>query len=164
MCLSPANRHDSLMLASTLDAVPGARSRAERGEHDQRARGDLGERLVDPASGAPGSASRVIYAGVADPTDRHLIRSTDGGRSWQAVAGGPDATMLPVKAAIADYRASLAPLGDPQSFVAGRTALRGGFVIRGYTIKYADRTLRLSTFVDPASGKIEQFLVTPSGQ
>ena len=74
--------------------------------------------VVDPASGAPGSAPRVIYAGVADPTDRHLIRSTDGGRSWQAVAGGPDATMLPVKAAIAadgilyiDYCTGIGPNG-----------------------------------------------------
>jgi CubicO group peptidase (beta-lactamase class C family) len=67
--------------------------------------------------------------------------------------------------AIADYRASLGPLGDPQSFAqAGKTNLRGGFVLRSYTIKYADRTLRLSTFFEPATGKIEQFLVTPTGQ
>ena len=75
-----------------------------------------------------------------------------------------DANYYFTPTAIADYRASLGPLGDPQSFTAGRTALRGGFVIRGYTIKYADRTLRLSTFFEPTTGKIEQFLVTPSGQ
>ena len=67
--------------------------------------------------------------------------------------------------AMADYKASLAPLGDPLSFTPrGNGSLRGGFVIRGYTIKYTDRTLNLSTFIDPASGKVEQFLVTPSGQ
>jgi len=75
-----------------------------------------------------------------------------------------DANYYFTPTAIADYRASLAPLGDPQSFTPRGSALRGGFVIRGYTIKYADRTLNLSTFVDPASGRIEQFLVTPSGQ
>ncbi|MBS0478836.1 MAG: beta-lactamase family protein [Proteobacteria bacterium] len=76
-----------------------------------------------------------------------------------------DANYYFTPTAIADYRASLSPLGDPQSFAArGGSALRGGFVIRGYTIKYADRALNLSTFFDPASGKIEQFLVTPSGQ
>jgi D-alanyl-D-alanine carboxypeptidase len=76
-----------------------------------------------------------------------------------------DANYYFTPTAIADYRASLGPLGDPQSFApSGKPALRGGFVIRGYTIKYADRTLRLSTFFDPASGKIEQFLVTPTGQ
>jgi xyloglucan-specific exo-beta-1,4-glucanase len=43
----------------------------------------------------PGGA---IYAAVADPTAQHLYRSTDAGRSWAAVAGGPD--LLPVKAEI----------------------------------------------------------------
>ncbi|MBN8807233.1 MAG: beta-lactamase family protein [Sphingomonas sp.] len=76
-----------------------------------------------------------------------------------------DANYYFTPTAIADYRASLAPLGEPQSFAqAGKTSLRGGYVIRGFAIKYPDRTLRLSTFFDPATGKIEQFLVTPSGQ
>jgi len=76
-----------------------------------------------------------------------------------------DANYYFTPTAIADYRASLGPLGDPQSFTPrGGGTLRGGFVIRGYVIKYADRTLNLSTFFDPATGKIEQFLVTPSGQ
>ena len=76
-----------------------------------------------------------------------------------------DANYYFTPTAIADYRASLGPLGDPQSFAPrGASALRGGFVIRGYTIRYADRTLNLSTFFDPTTGKIEQFLVTPSGQ
>jgi hypothetical protein len=64
--------------------------------------------------------------------------------------------------AIADYRSSLAPLGEPTAFEpAGPPRLRGGFVIQGYTIKYPDRTLNLSTFYEPgANGRIEQFLVT----
>lgn len=76
-----------------------------------------------------------------------------------------DANYYFTPTAIADYRASLGPLGDPQSFTpSGRPSLRGGYVIRGYAIKYADRTLRLSTFFEPSTGKIEQFLVTPTGQ
>jgi CubicO group peptidase (beta-lactamase class C family) len=65
--------------------------------------------------------------------------------------------------AIADFASSLGPLGKPQSFQAdGKPVLRGGFVIQGYTIKYPQRTLKLSTFYEPgASGRIEQFLVTP---
>jgi CubicO group peptidase (beta-lactamase class C family) len=64
--------------------------------------------------------------------------------------------------AIADYRSSLAPLGEPTAFEpAGPPRLRGGFVIQGYTIKYPDRTLNLSTFYEPGTnGRIEQFLVT----
>jgi len=66
--------------------------------------------------------------------------------------------------AIADYRSSLAPLGEPVTFEpSGKPALRGGFVIQGYTVKYPTRTLNVSTFYEPgAEGKIEQFLVTPS--
>jgi D-alanyl-D-alanine carboxypeptidase len=64
-----------------------------------------------------------------------------------------------------DYRDSLAPLGDPLSFTStGPARLRGGFVIRGYAIKYAGQTLSLSTFFEPGTGKIEQFLVKPSDQ
>ena len=64
-----------------------------------------------------------------------------------------------------ELQRSLAPLGEPESFSpSGRMALRGGFELRGYTIRYKDRTLRLSTFFEPGTGKIEQFLVTPTGQ
>jgi D-alanyl-D-alanine carboxypeptidase len=67
--------------------------------------------------------------------------------------------------ALDDYRNSLAPLGDPISITAtGPARLRGGFELRSYRIRYADRTLNLSTFFEPGdNGKIEQFLITPSG-
>ena len=75
-----------------------------------------------------------------------------------------DANYYFTPTAIADYRDSLAPLGEPESFApSGGMALRGGFELRGYTIKYKDRTLRLSTFFEPGTGKIEQFLITPTG-
>ncbi|HET9810186.1 MAG TPA: serine hydrolase domain-containing protein [Sphingomicrobium sp.] len=65
--------------------------------------------------------------------------------------------------AIADFRSSLAPLGEPTSFEpSGKPVLRGGFAIQGYTIKYPGRTLDLSTFYEPGpNGRIEQFLVSP---
>lgn len=65
--------------------------------------------------------------------------------------------------AIADFRSSLGPLGEPTGFEAsGPPVLRGGFVIQGYTVKYPGRTLNLSTFYEPgANGRIEQFLVSP---
>jgi CubicO group peptidase (beta-lactamase class C family) len=64
-----------------------------------------------------------------------------------------------------DYRASLAPLGEPVSITpTGPARLRGGCVLRSYRIRYADRTLNLSTFFEPGdNGKIEQFLITPGG-
>ena len=63
-----------------------------------------------------------------------------------------------------DFQSSLAPLGEPTAIDAdGTPALRGGFVIQGYTIKYPDRELDLSVFMEPgADGRVEQFLV--SGQ
>ncbi|MDR3719774.1 MAG: xyloglucanase [Bryobacteraceae bacterium] len=45
--------------------------------------------LFDPHSGSKGKASQTIYAGVALKGPDSLFRSTDGGKSWQAVAGQP---------------------------------------------------------------------------
>ncbi len=41
-----------------------------------------------------------IYVGSADPGARHLFRSEDGGKNWQAIAGGPTADLLPTKAVV----------------------------------------------------------------
>lgn len=64
---------------------------------------------------------------------------------------------------IADFASSLGPMGLPLAIEPnGPPALRGGFVIQGYTVKYANRTLNLSTFREPGdNGRIEQFLITP---
>ncbi len=87
----------------------------------------------------------------------------------QLRSGGLDRSLLTENAnyyftaqAVADYRSSLAPLGEPASFEpSGKPSPRGGFMIQGYTIKYPGRTLNLSTFYEPGSGRIEQFLVSP---
>ncbi len=64
--------------------------------------------------------------------------------------------------AVADYRSSLGPLGEPTSFEPdGTPSPRGGFMIQRYTIEYPGRTLTLSTFYEPTGGRIEQFLVRP---
>lgn len=63
----------------------------------------------------------------------------------------------------ADYRASLQPLGEPTAFAQiGPARPRGGFVGRSFRVTYPDRALRISTFVDPANGRLEQFLVSPA--
>ncbi|HEV2594397.1 MAG TPA: serine hydrolase domain-containing protein [Sphingomicrobium sp.] len=66
--------------------------------------------------------------------------------------------------ALADFKDSLGPLGDPSSFEPkGSPVLRGGFVIQGYTVTYPDRKLSISTFYEPgANGRVEQFLVSPA--
>jgi CubicO group peptidase (beta-lactamase class C family) len=63
---------------------------------------------------------------------------------------------------LADHRASLMPLGDPQSFVRLRPArLRGGFTSEVYEVRYPDRKLTISMRAEPNGGKIEEFLIYP---
>ncbi|RZF63934.1 class A beta-lactamase-related serine hydrolase [Sphingomonas populi] len=66
--------------------------------------------------------------------------------------------------ALADYKATLAPLGEPKSFDLVRAPrLRGGFVNRNYRAVFADRTLNIVTYAEPGeTGRYEQFLVMPS--
>jgi CubicO group peptidase (beta-lactamase class C family) len=60
--------------------------------------------------------------------------------------------------AIKDFASSLAPLGIPQEFVQSGQSLRGGMTLRRYRIKFATKTLRLTTFILP-DGKIEQYQI-----
>lgn len=57
--------------------------------------------VFDPASGATGAATRTIFAGSADAGEHHLFRSNDAGVTWRAIAGGPNADLLPVRAELA---------------------------------------------------------------
>lgn len=51
--------------------------------------------IFDPAPG-----SRRVFAGIADTGAPRIAMSADGGESWTALAGGPPADLIPVKAAI----------------------------------------------------------------
>jgi CubicO group peptidase (beta-lactamase class C family) len=61
--------------------------------------------------------------------------------------------------ALADYAASLGPLGDPKSFEATSVSLRGGMVHRGYMVVYPQKTLQINIYEMP-DGKFEQFLIS----
>ena len=65
--------------------------------------------------------------------------------------------------ATADYRDSLAPLGEPQSITPlGKARLRGGFVNRNYAVQYPGKRLIVVTYAETgADGKFEQFIVMP---
>jgi len=63
---------------------------------------------------------------------------------------------------IADFAASLAPLGEPTSFVQTGTSKRGGMVLRSYRANFPGRVLRVWTFETP-DGKLEQYQVAPIG-
>jgi D-alanyl-D-alanine carboxypeptidase len=115
-------------------------------------------------------AGVVLPAPPADPGD---ARGLDRAKALfaQLRSGTIDRTMLTedanfyfTPAALADYRTSLAPLGEPTGFVQlGSAKLRGGFVHRSYRVTYPGRTLSVSTFALPGVGQAyEQFLVSPA--
>ena len=62
---------------------------------------------------------------------------------------------------LADYRDSLAPLGDPLTFRQTSEHLRGGMTFRVFQIQYPTRKLGLTTYTYP-DGKLEQYLVEPA--
>ena len=62
--------------------------------------------------------------------------------------------------ALTDFAASLAPLGELQSFEQTVTRARGGMTLRSYRAVFAGRTLRVWTYEMP-DGKLEQYQVAP---
>jgi CubicO group peptidase (beta-lactamase class C family) len=63
--------------------------------------------------------------------------------------------------ALADFQASLAPLGEPLSLRQTGDELRGGMTFRGFDIVYPGKRLRLTTYTYP-DGKLEQYLIAPA--
>ena len=60
--------------------------------------------------------------------------------------------------AIADYKATLGPLGPPTTFRLVSERLRGGMTSRRYRITAGGKTLTLNSYQAP-DGRFEQFLV-----
>lgn len=116
------SRHDGLWRSDDSAAswtkvasfpLPGLGAPQPRHSH-----GGIAFVILDPTSGALGAGSKTIFAGVADPGPNHLFRSDDGGQHWQLVPGGPNAALLPVKAAVdsrgflyVDYCDGIGPSG-----------------------------------------------------
>lgn len=65
--------------------------------------------------------------------------------------------------ALADYRQSLAVLGQPKITPTRPPRLRGGFVNRNFTLHYSNgKDLTLVTYAEPgANGRWEQFMIMP---
>jgi CubicO group peptidase (beta-lactamase class C family) len=63
--------------------------------------------------------------------------------------------------ALADFAASLGPLGEPRSFaLQGGKRERGGMTLRSWRVSVGDQTLRVWTFEMP-DGKLEQYQIAP---
>ena len=63
-------------------------------------------------------------------------------------------------AAIADYQSSLKRLGLPLSITERLHEQRGGMTFHVYTLKFAKRTVAVTTYEQP-DGKLDQFLLVP---
>ena len=66
------------------------------------------------------------------------------------------------KEAMEDFASSLKPLGTPESFAQTVEEKRGGMTFRAFRVDFATRHLRVTTYEMP-DGKLEQYLVIPSG-
>ena len=64
--------------------------------------------------------------------------------------------------AVGDFASSLKPLGTPKSFKQMDEELRGGMTFRVFEVSFPDRQLRVTVYEEP-DGKLEQYLVIPSG-
>jgi len=109
------------------------------------------EDLVFAPTADPGAAgalehAKKLFAGLQKgDLDRSLIDS--------------DLSAYFTDKAIADFAASLKPLGAPESFTAGPHEDRGGMTVREFSVKTATARLQISTYLTP-EGKFAQFLVS----
>jgi D-alanyl-D-alanine carboxypeptidase len=102
----------------------------------------------DPAA-AEGQARQIVVGLQRGTIDRALFT--------------PDANFYFDATAIADFRTSLAPLGDVKSVAQTSASLRGGMTFRSFDVVFAKgTTLRLTTYTT-SDGKLEQFLMDVSG-
>ena len=95
--------------------------------------------------------SRAVFDALRDGTFDRSVMTADSNYYFTPTA-------------LADYHASLSPLGAPTRFeVNGSPKLRGGFVNRNYKVTYPGRTLEIVTYAEPGlGGRYEQFLVMPA--
>ena len=104
---------------------------------------------ADTAGAAARDQARRIYDGLMRGTiDRALFTE--------------DANAYFTDEVLADYAASLGPLGAPTQFAGGGGSLRGGLIIRGYRVRAGDVVMQLTTMTRP-DGKIEQYIVARAG-
>jgi CubicO group peptidase (beta-lactamase class C family) len=62
--------------------------------------------------------------------------------------------------ALADFKSSLGPLGEPSGFIRRSFAMRGGMTSEVYDVTYPGRKLRIVMRAYP-DGRVEQFMVHP---
>lgn len=123
------------------------------------------------AAGATGQIAGRIASIIFAQTDEAVIRATETARRVydDLMKGSIDRTLFTADAnayfsaqVLADYAASLGPLGTPSDFTATGESLRGGMTIRSYRIRAGGRVMDLTTMTKP-DGKIDQYLISRAG-
>jgi len=128
-------------------------------EDASNAAGALGRRITPLAlSGATGAASAV----AAEKRALDIFTGLqDGKLDRKQLTALCDAYFTPE--AVADFATSLKPLGTPISFKqVGAEEKRGGMTFRVFSVNFPDKQVRVTVYEEP-DGKLEQYLVIPSG-
>jgi len=165
-------------LGVRLDDVNGR----PRVRHDGALAGFLSVNRVYPKDGA---AITVLTSGgfsnaqeaIADAIEAIVFAAADETAQARALydmlsAGRIDRSLFTkngndyfTEQALADYAASLAPLGPPVAVtLRGKKQLRGGLTVERFNFKFEDRTLLAVLRAEPGTGKVEQFTIYPSGE
>jgi D-alanyl-D-alanine carboxypeptidase len=149
-------------------------------EHSGEVSGFVSDNVVLPDAGAAvavltnqdavGAASRIarlvapLVAGYplapAEQQALDIYRGLQQGKIDRTLLA-PNLNDYFTSEALADFQASLGPLGEPLSLQQTGDELRGGMTFRAFTITYPDRRLRLTTYTYP-DGKLEQYLIAPA--
>jgi CubicO group peptidase (beta-lactamase class C family) len=109
------------------------------------------------------TAPAILGTGSATPEERQALaiyRDLQQGKIDRGLLA-PNLSDYFTAEALADFQASLAPLGEPLSFSQTAKELRGGMTFRAFSIVYPGTRLRLTTYTYP-DGKLEQYLIAPA--
>ena len=120
--------------------------------HMESGAGQIGDLAADTVLGEKRSPSEEqalnIYRGLQNgQIDRTLL--------------APNLSDYFSTQALADFRDSLGPLGEPLTFRQTGEMLRGGMTFHAYRVVYPTRRLSIGTYTYP-DGKLEQYLVGPA--
>ena len=107
----------------------------------------------------------ILYAGEADPAGGSTLENAK--RLFNGLQTGhlehslitSDLESYFGKQALADFAASLGPLGKPSEFKELSHEGRGGMIARTYSVETSSKALRISTYVT-LDGKFVQFLIS----
>lgn len=160
-------------------AAPGGRRRISHGGAvsgyttsnqifpDDRAAITVFTNIYPGAAGAPGQIAQRIATIIFAPADSAgAVAHESARRIYEGLTQGTVDRGLFTEAAnayftpevLADYAASLAPLGTPTEFARDGETLRGGMRIRSYRMRAGTVSMKLTTMTLP-DGRLDQYII-----